>query len=154
MQSKANTVDEYLAELPDDRRAALEAVLKVIRKSLNKGFEEGMQYGMIGWFVPHKLYPAGYHCDQKQPLPFMGLASQKQAMSLYLSCLYHEEGGEERFRQAWAAAGKKLDMGKSCIRFKKVEALALEVIADYIKSMTVQSFIASYEAATERRRKK
>src|SRR5688572_8959727 len=86
MQSKAQTVNDYLAELPDDRRAAIEAVRKVIRKNLPKGYEEGMQYGMIGYHVPHKLYPPGYHCDPKQPLPFAALASQKNYMSVYLMC--------------------------------------------------------------------
>ena len=88
MQSKATTVEQYLAELPEDRRMALEAVRQVVLKNLDKDFEEGMQYGMIGYYVPHRVYPAGYHCDPKQPLPFAHLASQKNHMALYLMCIY------------------------------------------------------------------
>ena len=90
MQSKATTVEQYLAELPEDRRKAVEAVRQVVLKNLDKDFEEGMQYGMIGYYVPHRVYPAGYHCDPKQPLPFAGLASQKNHMALYLMCVYGE----------------------------------------------------------------
>lgn len=154
MQSKATTVEAYLAELPEDRRAALEAVRKVIKKNLDKKFAEGMQYGMIGYFVPHSVYPAGYHCDPRQPLPFAGLASQKNHMSLYLMSCYtncHEESpsdDESRwFRDAWISSGKKLDMGKCCIRFKKLDDLALDVIAEAIKRVTVKSFIEHYESA-------
>ena len=92
MQSKAATVEQYLAELPADRRHAISAVRELIRKNIDKGFQEGMQYGMIGYTVPHNLYPAGYHCDPKQPLPFVCLASQKNYMSLYLMCVYGSEG--------------------------------------------------------------
>ena len=88
MQSKATTVEQYLAELPEDRRKAIEAVRQVVLKNLDKDYEEGMQYGMIGYYVPHRVYPAGYHCDPKQPLPFAGLASQKNHMALYLMCVY------------------------------------------------------------------
>ena len=88
MQSKATSVDQYLAGLPADRRDAIEAVRAVILENLPKGYEEGMQYGMIGYYVPHRVYPAGYHCDPLQPLPFAALASQKNHMSLYLMCIY------------------------------------------------------------------
>lgn len=147
MISKASTVDEYLAELPADRRTAIQAVRKVILKNLRKGFEEGMQYGMIGYHVPHSLYPAGYHCDPKQPLPFAGLASQKNYMSLYLMCLYSNAKEVQEFRQRWAETGKKLDMGKCCVRFKKLEDLALEIIGEAIARVTVKDHIAFYEAA-------
>ncbi len=147
MISKAQTVKEYLAELPEDRRAAIEAVRKVIRKNLDKGYAEGMQYGMIGYSVPHKIYPAGYHCDPKQPLPFAGLASQKNHMAVYLMCVYGHPENEAWFRKAWAKTGKKLDMGKSCIRFKKLEDLPLEVIGEAIARVPVKEFIAYYEAA-------
>ena len=109
MQSKATTVEEYLAELPEDRRAAIQAVRKVILKNLDKGYEEGMQYGMIGYYVPHKVYPAGYHCDPKQPLPFASLASQKNHMAVYLM---GSQKHQEWFRKDWAKTGKKLDVGK------------------------------------------
>lgn len=149
MQSKAKTVAEYLASLPEDRRATVEAVRKVIKQNLGKGYEEGMQYGMIGYFVPHSIYPAGYHCDPKQPLPFAGLASQKQAVSVYLFSVYADPATLERFVAAWKATGKKLDMGKSCIRFKRLEDVALEPIGAAVKAMPVKEFIARYEAARE-----
>src|SRR6478672_5651786 len=106
MQSKAATVTQYLASLPADRRADVEAVRKVILKNLDKDYEEGMQYGMIGYYVPHRTYPAGYHCDPRQPLPFAGLASQKNYMALYLMCVYGEGELATWFRQAWAKTGK------------------------------------------------
>ena len=156
MQSKAATVDKYLAELPADRRAALEAVLAVIRKNLDADFEEGMQYGMIGYYVPHRIFPAGYHCDPKQPLPYAGLASQKNHMSLYMMSLYgaasadRPEGGnahEKWFRDAWAKTGKKLDMGKACIRFKKLDDIALDVIGEAVRRVPTKKYIEYYEAA-------
>ena len=155
MQSKAKTVKEYLAELPEDRCAAIQAVRKVIRKNLDKDYEEGMQYGMIGYYVPHKLYPAGYHCDPKLPLPFAGLASQKGYMSVYLTC-YGSPKDEEWIRKEWAKTGKKLDMGKSCIRFRKLEDLPLEVIGKAIARVPVKDYIAYYESVikTSGKRKK
>src|SRR5215510_4562835 len=128
MQSKAATVEQFLAALPEDRRAAIQAVREVILKNLDKDYEEGMQYGMLGYYVPHRVFPAGYHCDPKQPLSFAGLASQKNHMSLYLMCVYGNREHEQWFRQAWTKTGKKLDMGKSCIRFKKLEDVALDVV--------------------------
>ncbi len=146
MQSKAKTVKEYLAGLPEDRRAALEAVRKVILKNLDKDFEEGMQYGMIGYYVPHEIYPAGYHCDPKQPLPFAGLASQKNHMAVYLMCVYGSKEQEEKFRKDWAKSGKKLDMGKSCVRFKKLEDVALDAIGNAIARVSAKKYIAAMEA--------
>lgn len=146
MQSKAATVAEYLRELPADRRAALETVLKVLRDSLDEDYEEGMQYGMIGFYVPHRVYPDGYHCNPQQPLPFTCLASQKNYMSLYTMGLYIHPTEEAAFRAAWEKTGKKLDMGKSCIRFTKVEDLALEVIADFLRRMPARRYIELYES--------
>ena len=147
MQSKATTVEQYLSELPEDRRKALEVVRQVILKNLDKDYEEGMQYGMIGYYVPHRAYPAGYHCDPKQPLPFANLASQKNHMALYLMCVYGESDLSRWFRQAWAKTGKKLDMGKACVRFKKAEDLALDVIAEAIKRVPAKTYIKHCEAA-------
>lgn len=152
MRSKATTVDAYLASLPDDRRRALEAVTATIRKNLGAGYEEGMQYGMIGYFVPHSVYPPGYHCDPKQPLPFAGLASQKNHMALYLFCVYQSEELREWFIEAWqaeTAKGKagKLDMGAGCVRFKKIEDVPLGVVGKAVKKVTVKKFIAQYEDA-------
>lgn len=154
MQSKAKTVEEYLASLPDDRRTAIQAVRKVIRKNLDKGYEEGMTYGMIGYYVPHKLYPAGYHCDPKQPLPFASLASQKNHMALYLMCVYGGTEHESWFRKEWAKTGKKLDMGKCCVRFKKLEDLPLEVIGKTIARVPSKEYIAYYESVIKTSGKK
>ncbi len=145
MQSKAATVDAYLAELPADRREAILTVRDCVLKNLDSKYEEGMSYGMIGYYVPHSVYPAGYHCDPRQPLPFANLASQKNYMSLYLMSIY-DEASAESFRAAWAKTGKKLDMGKCCIRFKRLEDLALDVIGAAIKSMPVDKFVRQYEA--------
>jgi hypothetical protein len=146
MQSKAATVEEYLAELPEERREALEAIRAVILKNLPKGVEEGMQYGMIGYYVPHSVYPAGYHCDPKQPLPYASLASQKNYISLYLMGLYSNTEHEAWFCEEWKKAGKKLDMGKSCVRIKKLEDAPLQVIGKAIKRVPVKKHIESYEA--------
>ena len=105
MQSKAKTVKEYLASLPEDRRKALQQVRAVIRKNLDKNYEEGMQYGMIGYYVPHRVFPAGYHCDPNQPLCFAGLASQKNHMSIYLMCVYGSPEQAKWFHDAWAKSG-------------------------------------------------
>ena len=146
MQSRAKTVEQYLASLPDDRREALGAVRAVIKKNLGKGYEEGMQYGMIGYYVPHSVYPNGYHCDPKQPLPFAGLASQKNYMSIYLMCVYGDARHEKWFRDAWAKTGKKLDMGKSCVRFKKIEDVPLSVIGQAVKRAPARAYIEQYES--------
>jgi len=149
MQSKAETVEQYLAELPEDRRAAIAAVRKVILKNLDKGFEECMGYGMIGYVVPNSRYPAGYHCDPTKPLPFANLASQKGHMALYLMTLYVDGDGAFRkwFQEAWAKSGSKLDAGKACIRFKKVEDLPLDVIGEAFKRIKAAEYIKGYEAA-------
>jgi len=153
MQSKAKTVKQYLAELPDDRREALQAVRTVILKNLPKGYKEGMQYGMIGYFVPHSVYPPGYHCDPKQPLPLAGLASQKNHMAIYLMCVYGDPEHAAWFRAAWAKTGKKLDMGKSCVRFRKIEDVPLKVIGEAIKRVPVKKFIEHYESIVKSARK-
>jgi Domain of unknown function (DU1801) len=149
MPDKATTVEQYLSGLPEDRRKALEAVRQVILKNLDKDYEEGIQYGMIGYYVPHRVLPAGYHCDPKQPLPFAGLASQKNYMSLYLMCAYGDSTLSKWFREAWAKTGKKLDMGKSCVRFKKLDDLALDVIGELIKRVPAKKYVEYCEAAAK-----
>jgi hypothetical protein len=146
MQSKAATVAQYLAELPPDRRQEVERVRQVIRQNLGAGYEEGMQYGMIGFYVPHSIYPAGYHCDPKQPLPFAGLASQKNYLSLYCMSMYDEGEDLTWFHKEWKKTGKKLDMGKCCIRFQRADDLALDVIGQAIKRMPVERWIKFYES--------
>jgi hypothetical protein len=151
MKAKAATVTEYLASLPEDRRREIDAVRKVILRNLDKGYEEGMQYGMIGYFVPHRLYPSGYHAAPKQPLPFAALASQKNYMSLYLMGVYGGSAEDARwFREAWGKTGKKLDMGKSCVRFKRVEDLALDVVGQAIRRLPAREYVARYEETLAR----
>lgn len=152
MQSQAKSVDEYLQELPEDRQEIVQAVRKEILRNLPDGYEEGMQYGMIGYYVPHSVYPAGYHCNPKQPLPFASLASQKQYVSVYLYCVYSDEKEAEWFRKSWEKTGLKLNMGKSCVRFRKLEDVPLKVIGRAVKRVPVKKFIATYEAATGDRR--
>lgn len=147
MQSKAATVKEYLESLAEDRRAAIQAVRKVILKNLPKGYKEVMQYSMIGYVVPLSLYPAGYLGKKDMPLPYAGLASQKNYMALYLMNVYGDEEIERWFKSAYAASGKKLDMGKSCVRFKKLEDLALEVIGEAVARTPVKKTIEQYERA-------
>jgi Domain of unknown function (DU1801) len=147
MKSSETTVEAYLAALPEDRREAIEAVRKVILDNLDEGYEEGIQYGMIGYYVPHRVYPAGYHCDPKQPLPFAGLASQKGYMSVYLMCTYGDAALRSWFEKAWVKAGKKLDMGKSCLRFKKLDDLALDVIGEAIRQVPARKYIECVESA-------
>jgi hypothetical protein len=147
MQSKAKTVKEYLASLPEDRRKAIEAVRNVILKNLDKTYEEGMLYGAIGYYVPHKVYPHGYHCDPNTPLPFAGLGSQKNHMSMGIMCHYQDTAEDKWFRTAWKKTGKKLDMGKCCVRFRKREDVPLEVIGEAIKRVPAKKYIAMYEKA-------
>lgn len=153
MPSDATTVSAYLASLPADRRASIAAVRDVIRANLDPAYEEGMQYGMIGYYVPHRVYPPGYHANPKQPLPFAALASQKNHLSLYLMGVYtgSDDGVGESplarwFREAWAKTGKTLDMGRACVRFKRSEDLALDVIGEAIRRIPAKRYIAEYEA--------
>ena len=127
------TVKEYMDSLPDDRRKAVKAVRAAINKGLPRGYKEGIQYGMIGWFVPHSVYPAGYHCDPKQPVPFASVASQKNHIGIYLMCIYGDEKHKQWFQDAWKKSGKKLDMGKSCIRAKELDGFDLKTIGEAIK---------------------
>lgn len=148
VQSAAKTVEQYLAQLPPDRRAELVRVRDVVRAHLPRGYEEGMLYGMIGWYIPLSRYPDTYN---GQPLCLAGLASQKQSNSLYLMTVYGDKNLEKTFKAGFKAAGKKLDMGKSCVRFKTADALALEVIGDTIEKVSVERYIASYEKVKPRK---
>jgi hypothetical protein len=151
MQSKALSPDEYVESLPDDRRAAVSAIRKVINDNLPAGFKECMSYGMIAWVVPHSLYPPGYHCDPKLPLGFMGLASQKNYISVYSMCLYGDRKHLEWFQNEWPKRSKKkLNMGKSCIRFAKPEDVPLDLIGQLASRVTPQQWIEIYEKALKR----
>jgi len=153
MKTTFANVDTYLANLPEDRRVAIDAVRATVRKSVPKGIEEGIQYGMIGYYVPHSLYPNGYHCDPKEPLPFISLASQKSHMAIYMFCLYLQSEWKEQFVAEYLASpehiasGKKLDMGASCVRFKKIEDLPMRVIGQAIQRIKLKDFIAAYESS-------
>lgn len=146
MQSKAVTVDQYLAELEPTRREAIEAIRRVILRNLSPGFEEGTQYGMIGYFVPHSIYPKGYHCDPRQPLPFVSLASQKNHIGLYLFCVYMDEARRQRFVESWTATGKRLDMGKGCVRVRNLAGVPLEVVGEAVRGVSVSEFLSLYES--------
>src|SRR3954463_1526476 len=154
MKSQAPTIDAYLRSLPEDRRAAINAVRDVILKNLDASYEEGMQYGVIGYYVPHHVYPKGYHCDPKQPLPFAALASQKNYMSLYLmsvycGCLDDSANNQHArwFREAWAKTGKKLEMGKACIRFKTIDDLPLDLIGKAIRRIPASMYVEFCETS-------
>ena len=144
MQSKAATVAEYLEELPADRRAAITKIRAVIRKNMPKGIVEHMSYGMIAYSVPHKIYPAGYQCDPKQPLPFAGLASQKNHYGIYLMSVIQPEV-EAWVRERFAEAGRKLDMGKCCLRFRKFEDVPLDLLAEMVARVPLADYITACE---------
>ena len=147
MQSDAASVDAYLSELPDDRRTAIAAVRATILEHLPAGFEEGMQYGMVGYYVPLERFPDTYN---GQPLAVAALASQKRHMALYLMGVYG--GDDARFREEWLATGRKLDMGKSCVRFRQLGEVALDVVGAAIARTSVDDLIAAHERAHAGRR--
>lgn len=144
MPSKPTTVAEYLEQLPPDRRVAIEAVRDAIRENLDKDYEEGIQYGMLGYYVPHRVFPDGYHCDPKQPLPFMSVASTKGHIGLHMFCIYGDTGMQDWFRNAWTKAGKKLDMGAACVRVKKLEDIALDVVGEVVRRLPTAKFVKHY----------
>lgn len=148
--SSAKTVKEYLDGLSPERRKEIEAVRKIIIKNLPKGYEEGISYGMLGYCVPLSLYPKGYLGKKDVPLPYACLASQKHYMALYLNNVYGDKATDEWFRKTYKASGKKLDMGKSCVRFKSADDLPLEVIGQAIAKTPVQTYIERYEAARKK----
>lgn len=151
MQSKAITVDQYVAELPADRQKAMTELRKVIKKNLPKGFKECMGYGMMGYSVPHSLYPAGYHCDPKQPLPFMGMASQKNFIAVYHMGIYADPTLLKWFTDEYKRrVPGRLNMGKSCIRFTKPGNIPFELIGELAGKMTPEKWIAMYEKNMKR----
>ena len=151
MQSKASTPDQYIAELPEDRVKAVSNLRKEIKKNIPKGFKEGMGYGMIGYSVPHSLYPAGYHCNPEIPLPFMSMASQKNYISVYHMGLY----GDSKLLQWFTKEYNKLnigkpDMGKCCIRFKNMDKIPYKLIGELSAKIKPEEWIAYYEKALKR----
>ncbi len=150
VSSEAQTPKEYLAQLPEDRRRVVSAVRDVIREHLPPGYQEGMAYGMVAWYVPLETFPDTYN---GQPLGLAAIASQKRHISLYLNHVYGDPALEEWFRERWAATGKKLDMGKSCVRFTRLEDVPLDVIGEVIARADMPSLLAKYEAARGSSRK-
>lgn len=147
MQIKADTPDQYIDQLPDERKQAMKKLRKVIRNNLPKGFTETMNYGMIGYVIPHSVYPNGYHTDPKQPLPFINIASQKNYIALYHHGIYADPKLLGWFTTEYAKhCQMKLDMGKSCIRFKKIDQIPYELIAELSGKMSADEWIKTYEA--------
>lgn len=146
MQSSAKTPEAYLKEIPEERKVYFSKLRDTIKKNIPKGFEEQMGYGMLGFCVPHKLYPKGYHCKPTDPLPFVGIASQKNFIALYHMGIYANPDLLNWFVAEYPKhSKKKLDMGKSCIRFKKAEEIPFDLIAELMKKMTVNDWIHLYE---------
>ena len=147
MQSKSNNVTDYLKELPEDRKIPMNKLREIIIGNLPNGFVEQMSYGMIGYVVPHSTYPKGYHCDPKLPLPFINLASQKNFIALYHMGIYANPDLLEWFVDEYPKySNQKLDMGKSCIRFKKIEQIPFNLIAELMRKISVDEWIKCYES--------
>lgn len=152
MQSKATTPDAYIDSLPEDRKKIISDIRKTLKKNLPKGFQETMGYGMICYVVPHSLYKPGYHCDPAQPLPFISLASQKNHIALYHMGLYATPNQLAWFTKEWDKhSSKKLDMGKSCLRFKKPEDVPMELIAALAARITPADWIKTYESVIKKK---
>lgn len=148
MQSKAKTPDEYISNLPDDRKEAISKLREIINKNIPEGFKEEMNYGMIGWVVPHSIYPDGYHTKPTDPLPFMNLASQKNHIAVYNMGVYADKNILNWFTEEYSKVSKlKLDMGKSCIRFRKSEYITYDLIGELAGKMTVDQWIDIYEGS-------
>jgi hypothetical protein len=152
MQSKAQNPDEYITELPLERKAVIEKLRKIALKNLPKGFKEQMTYGMLGYVVPHEMYPKGYHCDPKLPLGFVSIASQKNFVAIYHMGIYCNPKLLDWFVGEYPKHCKtKLDMGKSCIRFKKMDDIPYDLIAELLSKVSPQEWIDWYENALNRR---
>ena len=151
MQYQANSVEDYIKQIPEERQPIVEKIRSVINKNLPKGLQEGILYKMIGWYVPHSKYPDGYHCDPKTPLPFLNLASQKNYIALYHMGLYANKDLYKWFVVEYPKhSSKKLDMGKSCIRFKNMEDVPYKLIGELCTKMEVDEWITLYEKNTKK----
>lgn len=145
MKSTATTPNQYLENLPEDRKEPVSQLRNTILENLPIGFEETMSYGMLGYVVPHRIYPEGYHCDPKLPLPFMSIASQKNFIALYHNGIYADENLHKWFIEEYPKHSKtKLDMGKSCIRFKNPEHIPYDLIAQLCRKLSPEEYIALY----------
>ncbi len=155
MQYKATSVDDYINQIPEERKAAVKKLRKTILDNLPKGFEEGINYNMIGYYVPHSKYPDGYHCNPKDPLPFMNVASQKNFIALYNMGVYSDENILNWFVNEYPKHCKyKLDMGKSCIRFKKIDDIPYDLIGELVSKITPEQWIETYESTVKDSRKR
>lgn len=146
MQSNAQTTEEYLNELPEDRKAAVNKLRAIILQNLPEGFVETMSYGMIGYVVPHTIYPYGYHCNPKLPLPFINLASQKNFIALYHMGIYAKPNLLKWFTDEFSKhSNQKMDMGKSCIRFKEMDQIPFDLISELARKISVEEWVHTYE---------
>lgn len=154
MPYKASSPEDYIAQLPIERQAAVSKLRKIILQNLPNGFEEQMTYGMLGYVVPHSIYPSGYHCDPKMPLPFMNLASQKHYIAVYHMGIYSKKELLDWFKEEYSKTVRtKLDMGKSCLRFKKMDTIPYGLIGELCQKITVDQWIDYYEKAIKSNRK-
>ena len=152
MKYEASTPEEYISQIPEDRQPVVEKIRAIIKENLPEGFEEGITYNMLGYYVPHSIYPDGYHCDPKQPLPFMNVASQKNSVNLYHSGIYANPEFHDWFVNEYPKHSKrKLDMGKSCVRFKKMDDIPYELIAELCTKITVEDWINTYETNVKKK---
>lgn len=146
MTSDAKTCEEYIAQLPEDRKEAVSKLRHIVKTNLPNGFQETMGYGMLAYVVPHSMYPDGYHCNPKLPLPFINIASQKNFIALYHMGIYADSGLYDWFVAEYPKhSKKKLDMGKSCIRFKNLDGIPHELIGELCSKITVEKWIETYE---------
>jgi uncharacterized protein YdhG (YjbR/CyaY superfamily) len=151
MTIEAKSPEEYISKVPEDRKEAMSKLRQTILKNLSKGFSECMSYNMISYCVPHSVYPAGYHCDPKQPLPFMAIASQKNFIAVYHMGMYAKKELLDWFTKEYPKhTSKKLDMGKSCLRFKKVDNIPYKLIGELTKKMSSAEWIKIYETNIKR----
>ena len=151
MQSTATSIEAYLEEIPVERKEAFTKLRENILENIPKGFVEQMSYGMIGYVVPHSIYPDGYHCDPKLPLPFINIASQKNFIALYHMGIYaNPELLKWLIKEYPKHSTQKLDMGKSCIRYKKMDQIPFELIAELVQKISVQEWITCYESVVKK----
>ena len=151
MQSTAKTADQYIAKLPEDRKEVMQKLRQIVLKNLPKGFEETMQYGMLSYVVPHSIYPDGYHCKPTDALPFMSIASQKNHIGFYYSGIYTDPALMEWFVAEYPKHAKgKLDMGKSCVRFKNPKNIPFDLLAELTTKITVAQWIEKYESVLKK----
>lgn len=152
MQYEANSPEDYINQVPEERQHSLRTLRKTILENLPEGFEEGIQYGMIGYYVPHSIYPDGYHCKPSEPLPFMSFASQKNSINLYHSGIYAIPEIHDWFVAEYSKhSTRKLDMGKSCIRFQKAEDIPFELLGELASKLSVNEWIEVYEKNVKNR---